>query len=182
MSCRNLIRKCSQDDEQAILKIINGSAKAYRGVIPGDRYHEPYMRLEELRREMSEVTFFGYQEDDKLLAVGGYQPVEDVTLVRHIYVLPEHQRRGIGGKLLRHIMSIATTREVLVGTWEAATWAIRFYQKHGFRLAPNKDELLRKYWKIPQRQIDNSVVLGMNLKSERQRSRQSILSSYHVET
>jgi GNAT superfamily N-acetyltransferase len=154
-----LIRKCSQDDEPTILSIINESAKAYGDTIPEDRYHEPYMSLQELRDEMSEMIFFGYQEDDGLLAVAGYQPVKDVTLLRHIYVLPEHQRRGIGGKLLNHIISIATTREVLVGTWSAATWAIRFYQKHGFRLAPDKDELLRKYWRIPERQIELSVVL-----------------------
>lgn len=153
------MRKCNRKDEQAILKVINESAKAYRGVIPDDRYQEPYMSLEELRHEMSEMVMFGYQDEDELLAVAGYQPVKDVTLVRHIYVLPEFQRRGIGGKLLTQITSMATTREVLVGTWEAATWAIRFYQKHGFTLAPNKDELLRKYWKIPERQIELSVVL-----------------------
>jgi GNAT superfamily N-acetyltransferase len=156
------IRKCSQEDELAILSIINESAKAYAGVIPEDRYHEPYMSLEELRGEMSQMIFFAYQEDEKFLAVAGYQPVGDVTLVRHIYVLPKHQRRGIGSKLLSHIVSIATTRKVFVGTWETATWAIRFYQKHGFRLAPNKDELLRKYWKIPERQIDLSVVLAID--------------------
>ena len=142
-----------------ILGIINESARADRGVIPDDRYHDPYMSIEELRHEMNKMTFLGYQEDGKLLAVGGYQPVRDVTLVRHLYVLPEHQRRGIGGQLLALILRMATTRVVLVGTWEPATWAIRFYQKHGFALVPNKDELLRKYWKIPERQIQLSVVL-----------------------
>jgi GNAT superfamily N-acetyltransferase len=162
MRSHHLIRKCSQDDELAIFSIINESAKAYRGVIPEDRYHDPYMSLEELRGEMSEMIFFGYEEEGKLLGIAGFQPVKDVTLVRHIYVLPEHQKRGIGGMLLTHTLSKATTRKVLVGTWEAATWAIRFYEKHRFRLAPNKDELLRKYWRIPERQIVLSVVLGID--------------------
>jgi GNAT superfamily N-acetyltransferase len=162
MSCQDLIKKCDQEDEEVILKIINESAKSYRGVIPEDCYHEPYMSLEELRKEMHGMTFFAYQERDKILGVAGYQPVEDVVLVRHIYVLSEHQRRGVGRKLLRHIIRIATTRRILVGTWEAAAWAIRFYEKHGFKLQPNKDELLRAYWEIPERQIDLSVVLALD--------------------
>jgi len=156
-----LIRECNQGDEVGIFKIINESAKAYKDVIPEDRYHEPYMSLQELRREMSEMTFFGYEEEGKVLGVAGYQPVKDVTLVRHIYVLPEHQRRGIGSKLLSYLMGMTTSRQILVGTWEAATWAIRFYEKHGFKLLPNKNELLRRYWKIPERQIELSIVLGM---------------------
>lgn len=156
-----MIRKCNQEDEAEIFKIINESAKAYKDVIPEDCYHEPYMPLKELRREMSEMTFFGYEEQGKLLGVVGHQPVKDVTLVRHIYVLPEHQRRGIGSRLLRHVMSMATSRRILVGTWKAASWAIRFYEKHGFKLLPNKNELLRKYWRIPERQIELSVVLGL---------------------
>jgi N-acetylglutamate synthase-like GNAT family acetyltransferase len=118
------------------------------------------MSLQELRREMSEMTFFGHEEEGKVLGVAGYQPVKDVTLVRHIYVLPEHQRRGIGSKLLSYLMGMATSRQILVGTWEAATWAIRFYEKHGFKLLPNKNELLRRYWKIQERQIEPSIVLG----------------------
>jgi len=161
-----LIRRCGQKDEEIIFNIINESAKAYEGVIPGDRYHEPYMPLEELRKEMGEMAFFGYEEEGKLLGVAGFQPVKDVALVRHLYVLPEHQRRGIGAKLLNHIKRIATTQQLLVGTWEAATWAIRFYEKHGFRLLPNKDKLLRKYWEIPERQIELSVVLGIDLASK----------------
>jgi GNAT superfamily N-acetyltransferase len=156
-----LIRECSQADEGEIFKIINESAKAYKGAIPEDRCRDPYMPLEELRREMSRMTFFGYQEGGKLLGVAGSQPVKDVTLVRHIYVLPEHQRRGIGSELLSHLMRIATSRQILVGTWEAATWAIRFYEKHGFKPLPNKNELLRRYWKIPEEQIKLSIVLGM---------------------
>lgn len=156
-----MIRRCNQEHEPEIFKIINESAKAYKDVIPEDRYHEPYMPLEELRREMSEMAFFGYEQEGKLLGVAGHQPVKDVTLVRHIYVLPEHQRRGIGSELLSHLVRIATSPQILVGTWEAATWAIRFYEKHGFKPLPNKDGLLRRYWSIPERQIELSVVLGM---------------------
>jgi len=156
-----LIRECSQADEAEIFKIINESAKTYKGVIPRDRYHEPYMPPEELRREMSEMIFFGYQEEGKLLGVAGYQPVKDVMLVRHIYVLPEHQRGGVGSELLSYLTRMAAGRQILVGTWEAATWAIRFYEKHGFKLLPNKNELLKRYWKIPDRQIELSIVLGM---------------------
>lgn len=162
MSWNDLIRKCGREDEEAVFDVINESAKAYRGVIPEDRYREPYMALEELRGQMSEITFFGYEEGGKLLGVAGYQLVKDVTLVRHLYVLPEHQGRGIGGELLGYIMRMAITRRVLVGTWEAAEWAIRFYEKHGFKLQSNKDELLRMYWKIPERQIELSMVLGID--------------------
>ena len=161
-----MIRRCDQKDEQAIFQIINESAKAYKGVIPADRYREPYMPLDELRKEMSEMTFFGYEEGGGLLGVAGFQPVREVTLVRHTYVLPKHQRKGIGGRLLSHIKQRTATQRILVGTWKDATWAIRFYEKHGFRLLRNKDELLRKYWRIPERQIELSVVLGMDLPRE----------------
>ena len=154
------IRSCGRNDEGTILTIINESAKAYSAVIPADGYHEPYMPLNELRKEMDAMTFFAYEEDGMLQGVVGYQPFKDVTLVRHLYVLPEHQRCGIGKKLLEHVISMAKTRRILVGTWKAATWAIRFYEKNGFKLLPNKDELLRKYWKIPELQIELSVVLG----------------------
>lgn len=157
-----MIVRCGRGDEEVILRVINESAKAYRGVIAPDRYHEPYMPLSELREEMREMTFFGYEEGGRLLGVVGYQPVKDVTLVRHLYVLPGHQRRGIGGQLLNHVMSMVTTQRVLVGTWEAAAWAVRFYEKHGFKLVPDKDLLLRTYWRIPERQIELSVVLGTN--------------------
>ena len=156
-----MIRKCNLEDEESIQHVINESAIAYRGVIPEDRYREPYMDAEELRNEMSQMTFFGYEEGGRLLGVGGYQPVEDVTLVRHLYVLPEHQKNGVGGALLNHIMGIASKRRILVGTWVAAEWAIRFYEKRGFKLQSDKDALLRKYWKIPERQVELSVVLGI---------------------
>jgi GNAT superfamily N-acetyltransferase len=117
------------------------------------------MPLNELRKEIDEMTFFAYEENG-MRGVVGYQPVKNVTLVRHLYVLPEYQRRGIGKKLLEHVIHIAKTRRILVGTWEAATWAIRFYEKNGFELLPNKNELLRNYWNVPERQIELSVVLG----------------------
>jgi GNAT superfamily N-acetyltransferase len=158
-----LIRKCSEGDREAISVVINEAAKAYNGVIPNDCYGDPYMPMYELRREMSEMSFFGYEEEGKLLGVAGYQPIKDVTLVRHLYVLPERQRRGIGSKLLNHIKTITASERLLVGTWEAASWAIRFYEKHGFRLQSNKTELLRKYWRIPEEQIEHSVVLAIDL-------------------
>ena len=122
------------------------------------------MSAEELRGEIeSGVAFYGWVEDDVLVAVMGIQPVNDVTLVRHAYVLTGHQRRGLGEKLLRHLLGMARTSEVLVGTWEEAQWAIRFYEKHGFKLVTKKekDRLLRKYWNIPDRQIETSVVLKL---------------------
>lgn len=161
MSLEYSVRSCSRADEAMIFTIINESAKAYRGVIPTDRIHEPYMSLSELRKEMGEMTFFAYEEGGIPLGVVGFQPVKDVTLVRHLYVLPEHQRRGIGKKLIEHVIRVAKKRRILVGTWEAARWAIGFYEKNGFALLPGKDELLRKYWNIPEGQIELSVVLGL---------------------
>jgi GNAT superfamily N-acetyltransferase len=122
------------------------------------------MSAEELREEIeSGVEFYGWMEDNVLVAVMGIQLVNDVTLIRHAYVLTNRQRRGIGEKLLRHLLSLARTSEVLVGSWEAAYWATRFYEKHGFRLVTReeKDMLLRKYWNIPERQIETSVVLEL---------------------
>ena len=159
-----VIRKLSSSDFDSILRIINNAAQAYKGVIPDDLWKEPYMSSEELRHEIdSGVEFYGWFENDVLLGVMGIQFVGDVTLIRHAYVLPEHQRRGIGSKLLRHLISLAKTSEILVGTWANATWAIRFYEKHGFKLVPpeEKDKLLRKYWNIPERQIEASVVLRL---------------------
>ena len=160
MNLSYTIRTCGQDDQTTILTIINESAKAYRSIIPTDRYHEPYMPLNKLRKEMDEMTFLAYEENG-ILGVVGYQPVIDVTLVRHLYLLPEYQRRGIGKKLLEHVIHMAKTRRILVGAWGAAAWAIKFYEKNGFELLPNKNELLRKYWNISERQIELSVVLGL---------------------
>ena len=131
-------------------------------MIPDDLWKEPYMSSEELRHEIdSGVEFYGWFENGVMLGVMGIQFAGDVTLIRHAYVLPEHQRRGIGSKLLRHLISLAKTSEILVGTWTYATWAIRFYEKHGFKLVSpeEKDKLLRTYWNIPEKQIEASVVL-----------------------
>ena len=158
----NTIRLCRPGEEPEILQIINSAAEAYRGVIPADRWHEPYMSETELAREMaSGVAFWGYEAESELIGVMGIQPVRDVDLIRHAYVRPGLQQRGIGGELLTHLRE-ASGRPMLVGTWADATWAIRFYQRHGFELVPRADvpSLLRKYWSIPERQIETSVVLA----------------------
>ena len=154
-----MIRPCDERDLDAIYAIINEAARAYDGLIPADRYHQPYMPMPELQREASRITFYGFEEDGRLTGVIGYEPVKDVTLVRHCYVLPGRQRRGVGSALLHHAMGL-TTERLLVGTWADATSAIRFYEKHGFRLLPDGDALLRTYWHIPARQRVTSVVLG----------------------
>jgi GNAT superfamily N-acetyltransferase len=158
-----VIRKCGPEDIEEMYAIINEAAKAYEGVIPPDRYHEPYMPMDELRGEMQHMIFFDWEENQRLVGVMGFQPLEDVTLIRHAYVLPGYQRQGLGSRLLEHLKKLATTSRLLVGTWSDASWAIEFYEKHGFRLAADKDELLRAYWDIPERQIETSVVLGINL-------------------
>jgi GNAT superfamily N-acetyltransferase len=156
-----MIKKLSSKDTQTIYEVINKAAHAYKGIIPGDCYNEPYMPIEELRREMRSMTFFGWEEEDKVAAVMGFQPMKDVTLIRHAYVLPDCQGKGIGTMLLNHLKQMTETKSLLVGTWADATWAIDFYQKQGFELMPNKSELLMRYWEIPQRQVDTSVVLGI---------------------
>jgi len=121
------------------------------------------MAREELEREMKRMTFFGWEVNGELVGVIGFEPIKDVTLVRHAYVLPRWQRQGIGSKLLGYLKGLVITPRLLVGTWADARWAIAFYQKHGFSLLPDKDELLKTYWDIPQRQIETSVVLGMEV-------------------
>jgi len=158
-----MIRRLSFEDANIIREIMNEAARAYKGVIPNDRYHEPYMPKEQLYREMKSMTFFGCQKRGKLVGVMGFQPVKDLTLIRHAYVLPDYQKRGIGTILLNHMKQLTKTKYLLVGTWADASWAIGFYQKHGFMLMPNKDELLAKYWDIPQRQVETSVVLGIEV-------------------
>ena len=155
-----MIRRCKPTDMETVCRIINDGAFAYKGVIPWDCWHEPYMSSAELMGEMGTMTFFGWEEEGRLLGVMGFQPVRDVTLIRHAYILRDQQRRGIGSSLLRYMKGLTKTR-LLVGTWSDATWAIQFYEKQGFRLLPNKDDLLRKYWDIPQKQIESSVVLGL---------------------
>ena len=156
------IRPCRDDERAAILSIVNAAAEAYRGVIPADRWHEPYMPSDELDGEIAAgVVLWGYEADGELVGIMGIQPVGDVDLIRHAYVSPASQGRGIGAALLGHLAR-STTRPILVGTWAAADWAIRFYRRHGFELvAPDrKAELLKTYWTIPERQIATSVVLA----------------------
>jgi GNAT superfamily N-acetyltransferase len=157
------IRICREDERAAVVSIINSAAEAYRGIIPADRWHEPYMSAGELDREIaSGVTFWGYDESNGTLAgVMGLQPVRDVDLIRHAYVLPAKQRQGIGSQLLHHLRQVST-RRLLVGTWAAAEWAIPFYERHGFGLVSpaRKTALLMTYWNIPERQIETSVVLA----------------------
>ena len=155
------IRPCRDDERPAVLAIVNSAAEAYRGVIPADRWHEPYMAAAELDAEIAAgVAFWGYEEGGELVGVMGIQPVGEVDLVRHAYVMPGRQRGGVGSALLAHIHGLGE-RPMLVGTWAAADWAIRFYERHGFELVSpeRKTVLLRTYWSIPDRQIETSVVL-----------------------
>ena len=157
-----MIRECGDDDFEAVYEIINDAAQAYRGIIPPDRWHEPYMLREELREEISAgVAFLGYEQDGELAGVMGIQDIQDVTLIRHAYVRTALRGRGIGWVLLARIMDEAT-RPVLIGTWADAVWAVRFYERHGFKVVPpqQKELLLQKYWNVPDRQIETSVVLA----------------------
>jgi GNAT superfamily N-acetyltransferase len=154
------IRPCREDERAAIAAIINAAAEAYRGVIPADRWHEPYMPLRDVEREIAAgVSFWGYEAAGPLVGVMGIQSMPDVDLIRHAYVDPASQGRGVGGELLERL---STARQMLVGTWAAAEWAIRFYRRHGFeQVSPErKTQLLRRYWSIPERQIETSVVLA----------------------
>jgi len=156
------IRPCREDERSAILAIINAAADVYRDTIPPDRWHQPYMPLDELETEIAAgVEFWGYEIDGALTGVMGIQPVGDLDLIRHAYVLPGQQGRGVGSALLSHLRG-QSTRQMLVGTWTAAVWAIRFYERHGFAMvSPEvKTRLLRTYWTIPDRQVETSVVLG----------------------
>ncbi len=157
-----LIRQSEESDSPAILAIINDAAQAYRGVIPADRWHDPYMPAAELASEIADgVVFWVAEEDGRLTGVMGIQDKGDVALVRHAYVARTAQRGGVGGTLLRHVEGL-TGKPILIGTWAAAAWAIAFYERNGYTLVPGrrKDDLLRKYWSIPARQIETSVVLA----------------------
>jgi len=157
-----MIRPCDTRDFELIYDIIDDGAQAYKDIIPRDRWKEPYMSRSELQHEMDEgVAFWGYEENGRIAGVMGIQPVHDVTLIRHAYVRTASQGRGIGTHLLSHLRTL-TSGPVLIGTWAAAVWAIRFYEKHGFQLVSlhEKDHLLRRYWNIPQRQAETSVVLA----------------------
>ena len=156
------IRLCRPDERETILTIVNAAAEAYRGVIPSDCWHEPYMSREELEREIvAGVAFWGCEADGELIGVMGMQAGRDVDLIRHAYVLPSSQGRGVGSRLLEHLQP-STTRRILIGTWAAANWAIRFYQRHGYELVPSRHKaaLLRTYWSVSERQIETSVVLA----------------------
>ena len=157
-----MIRKLTDSDFQIICSIINDAAVAYEGKIPFDCWKEPYMPKKELEEEIKAgVAFYGYTQKGKVVAVMGIQPVGDVTLLRHAYTLTSYQRKGIGEKLLNYLLGLAQTECILVGTWEGASWAIRFYQKHGFTLLSREEtnKLLKKYWNIQERQLETSVVL-----------------------
>ncbi len=157
-----MIRRCIEQDINAIFEIINAAARAYRGVIPDDRWHQPYMSAEEIRHEIQDgVVFWGFEQEGRLAGVMGIQDKDDVTLIRHAYVRPQLQRQGIGEKLLVYLEGL-TEKSILIGTWMDASWAISFYRKHGYYLVSEeeKSQLLRKYWSIPKRQIETSVVLA----------------------
>lgn len=156
-----MIRRCDDRDFEPIWAIINDGAQAYKGIIPADCWTEPYMPVEKLRHEIDAgVVFWGYEEAGALTGVMGLQQVQDVILIRHAYVRTGSQKRGIGGRLLSHLQGLASG-PVLVGTWADAVWAIRFYERYGFQLVGRLEieRLLRKYWTVPKRQIETSVVL-----------------------
>jgi len=163
-----MIYKCQANDAERIYFIINDAATAYAGMIPADCYHQPYMPMDELRQEMKRIAFFGWEINGEVVGVMGFEPIKDVTLIRHAYVLTEWQGKGIGGKLLNHLKGLAATPRLLVGTWADAQRAIAFYRKHGFEPLGNKDELLKTYWDIPPRQIETSVVLGLDIKGTKE--------------
>jgi GNAT superfamily N-acetyltransferase len=157
-----LIRKSREAEMAVMLAIINEAAQAYRGVIPADRWHEPYMPMHELVEEIAAgVVFWVAEQEGRLLGVMGIQDKGDVALVRHAYVAPSTQRKGVGTRLLRHVESL-NGKPLLIGTWADASWAIEFYRRNGFTVVPSshKDRLLRTYWSIPARQIETSVVLA----------------------
>ena len=154
----------SVTDLQEIYEVVNDGAQNYKSIIPEDRYKEPYMPMEELIEEAKRMRFYGYFKDMKLIGVIGKEKVKDVTLIRHAYILREWQRKGIGSKLLTFIQRDVDTEHLLVGTWSSDTWALDFYRKYGFGLMENGEDLLRKYWDIPERQIETSCVLGKRIK------------------
>jgi GNAT superfamily N-acetyltransferase len=157
-----VIRKCTESDFEVIFEIINDASEAYRGIIPPDRWHEPYMTRDELKHEIeSGVSFWGFEDENRLIGVMGIQDRGEVTLIRHAYVRSSHRNRGIGTRLLR-VLESAADKPILIGTWAAAKWAIAFYEKNGYRLLSEEEKtrLLKRYWSIPDRQIETSVVLA----------------------
>lgn len=157
-----MLRKCTASDHEAMQALINDAARAFKGVIPEDRWHEPYMSMEELQSEIQDgVKFQGIEQAGRLAGVMGIQDKMEVTLIRHAYVRTASQGMGLGRQLLRHLEGL-THKPILIGTWQAATWAIRFYEKNGYVLQSRNTtrSLLRRYWIIPDRQIETSVVLA----------------------
>lgn len=157
-----MITQTKQEDFKHVYSIINDAASAYKGVIPADIWHEPYMSEEELRNQIDDgVQFWSYLDKGNIVGVMGIQDKSDVTLIRHAYVRTTERNKGIGGELLRHLSEL-TTKPILIGTWADASWAIKFYKKHGCQLVSfeEKEKLLRKYWRISLRQIETSVVLA----------------------
>ncbi len=158
----NMIRLCTQSDFEVIWQIINDAARAYKGVIPADCWHEPYMPKDELQHEIKDgVEFWGLVSNEGLVGVMGIQDKGEVNLIRHAYVKTAHRRKGIGAQLLQFLES-RSDKPILIGTWADAGWAVSFYQKHGYRLLDTKEKtaLLKKFWSIPDRQIETSVVLA----------------------
>ena len=157
-----MITKSKQSDFKDIYEIINDAAVAYKGIIPADRWHEPYMTEDELQKQIADgVQFWCYHKQGTIIGVMGIQDKSDVTLIRHAYVRTIARNKGIRGKLLEHLSTL-TEKPILIGTWADATWAINFYKKNGFRQVAfaQKEQLLRKYWNVPLRQIETSVVLA----------------------
>ena len=157
-----MIRECTKSDLSTVLEIINDAAIAYKGIIPDDRWHEPYMTFEEIQHEVEDgVIFWGFEQAGNLLGVMGIQDKKDVTLIRHAYVRTRYRKQGIGTQLLGYLEGL-TQKPILIGTWKDASWAISFYEKKGYILVEDeeKSRLLRKYWTIPERQIETSVVLA----------------------
>jgi N-acetylglutamate synthase-like GNAT family acetyltransferase len=159
-----IIKSDQEKDFETIYEIINDASIAYKGIIPFDRWQEPYMSIEELKKQIIEgVEFWNFEEDNRILGVMGIQFKKDVTLIRHAYVRTLARQKGIGGKLLNHLINMSET-PILIGTWADATWAISFYKKNGFKVLPEteKNKLLKIYWDVPERQIETSIVLASN--------------------
>ena len=157
-----------KSDSSKILYVINDAAVRYKGIIPDNCWHEPYMSEQELVDEFTDgVRMFGYNRNNKLIGVIGIQEIKDVILIRHAYTLTSYQGKGAGSALLKYLLRRNQNSRLLVGTWQKATWAIRFYEKFGFILHTKNQatQLLKKYWKIPSQQIENSVVLERQLGS-----------------
>lgn len=157
-----MIRECTEEDFEAIYEIINDAAQAYKGIIPEDRWHDPYMSREELKKEIADgIVFWGLERDGELVGVMGIQDRGEVTLIRHAYVRTRMRSQGIGTELLRRLEA-ETDKPILIGTWAAAHWAVSFYAKNGYRMVgeEEKNRLLRRFWSIPERQVETSVVLA----------------------